>query len=249
MGDFFMAKPKAVTDFDTIYLNDPDGSISGNITANDSSDGGAVYLRSLNGSSVSAKKGLEQITIIEGTYGTFKVSPNGSYTYTLNPDIKEVPAGGLVERVGYKISDGGGNTDFDYLVITIKGEHTKPVAVDHEVTVTGNFITGDLTAENNVLVSRIGGENLSTPNPNDYSLVFVQPDGSTIVSGQYGNLHIERDGTYTYTLNEGHNFADSASESFQFRIYDDAFGEFANSQTTDVGILKISIPAHTPELV
>lgn len=240
-----MAKPTAVTDFDTIYLNDPDGSISGNITANDTSDGGAIYLRSLNGSSVNGKKGAEP-TIIEGTYGTFKVSPDGSYTYTLNPSLKDqpVPAEGWVERVGYKISDGGGNTDFDYLIITIKGEHTKPVAIDQEVTVTGNFITGDLTADSNIFVSRIGGENFATPTPNDFNLTFVQPDGSTVISGLYGDLQIERDGTYTYTLNAaGHDLTDGATERFQFRIYDDAFGEFANSQTTDVGVLKISIPA------
>lgn len=243
-----MAKPKAVADFDTIYLNDPDGSISGNITSNDTSDGGAIYLRSLNGTTVGAKQGLEQITIIKGEFGVFKVSPNGSYTYTLNPGIKEVPVGGLVERVSYKISDGGGNTDFDYLTITIKGEHTKPVALDQSVTVTGNFITGDLTAENNIFVSRIGGENFATSNPNDFNLKSVQADGSTVISGLYGDLHIERDGTYTYTLNDaGHNLTDGATERFQFRIYDDAFGEFANSQTTDVGVLKISIPAHTPE--
>ncbi|MBD9388213.1 Ig-like domain-containing protein [Agrobacterium sp. AGB01] len=246
-----MAKPTAVADFDTIYLNDPDGSISGNITANDSADGGAIYLRSLNGSTVGAKKGLEQITIIEGTYGTFKVSPNGNYTYTLHPDIKEVPAGGLVERVGYKVSDGGGRTDFDYLTITIKGEHTKPVAVNQTVEVSGNFISGDLTAENHISVSRLGGENFSTANHNDYILKFVQPDGSTVINGLYGDLHIERSGAYTYTLNEaGLGLTEAATERFQFRIYDDAFGEFDNAQTTDVGVLKISIPAlSTPDLL
>ncbi|WP_313618241.1 Ig-like domain-containing protein [Agrobacterium sp.] len=243
-----MAKPTAVADFDTIYLNDPDGSIFGNITANDTSDGGAIYLRSLNGTTVGAKKGLEQVTYIEGKYGIFEVSPNGNYKYTLNPDMKdkEVPVGGWVERVGYKISDGGGNTDYDYLTITIKGEHIKPVAVDKEVTVTGNLITGDLTADDNIFVGRIGGENLATANPNDFSLKFVQPDGSTVISGLYGDLHIDRDGTYTYEVYKGHNFSETVSERFQFRIYDDAFGEFAdNSQTTDVGVLKISIPAHT----
>lgn len=245
-----MAKPTATADFDTIYLNDDDGLISGNITANDTTDSGPIYLRSLNGSSVVAKQGLEQITTIEGTYGTFKVSPNGSYTYSLHKDIVEVPAEGLVEKVGYKISDGGGKTDYDYLTITIKPNHVKPVAEDQAQTVLGDSVSGDLTAEGNVFVSRAGAENLNTPSTHDYSSVFVQNDGSTVVSGQYGDLHVQRDGDYTYTLNEaGQNLTADATESFQFRIYDDAYGEFPNAQTTDVGILKISIPAHTPELV
>lgn len=243
-----MAKPTANTDFDTIYLNDPNGSISGNITANDTTDSGPIYLRSLNGSSVGAKQGLDQVTTIEGTYGVFKVSPNGSYTYTLNADIGEVPAGGFVERVGYKISDGGGKTDYDYLVISIKPQHVKPVAEDQSQTVLGDSVSGDLTSEGNVFVSRVGGENLSTLNPHDYSMVFVENNGTTIISGQYGDLHVERNGDYNYVLNDaGQNLDVATTESFQFRIYDDAFGEFPNAQTTDVGILKISIPAHSPE--
>lgn len=240
-----MAKPVAKADYDTIYINDPDGTISGNITANDSSDNGQVFLRSLNGASVGAKQGLDQVTIIEGTYGTFKVSPNGNYTYTLKAGLGQVPADGFVEKVGYKISDGTGKTDYDYLTITIKPEHTKPVAVDQSVSVNGNSVSGDLTAEGYVSVSRAGSENLLTANPNDYNFKFVQPDGSTVVSGHYGDLHIQRDGTYTYDLNDlGKGLTEAASETFQFRVYDDAFGEFPNSQTTDVGVLKISIPPH-----
>lgn len=242
-----MAKPVATTDYDTIYINDPDATISGNITANDSTDNGQIFLRSLNGTSVGAKEGLDQVTIIEGTYGTFKVSPNGNYTYTLKENIGPVPAEGLVEKVGYKISDSSKQTDYDYLIITIKPEHTKPVAVDQSVTVNGDSVSGDLTAEGYVSVSRAGSENLSTPNPHDYNFKFVQPDGSTVVSGHYGDLHIQRDGTYTYDLNDlGKGLTETASETFQFRVYDDAFGEFPNSETTDVGILKISIPHNEP---
>ena len=245
-----MAKPTANADFDTIYLNDPNHSISGNITANDTTDSGPIYLRSLNGSSVGAKQGVDQVTTIEGTYGTFTVSPNGSYTYTLHGNIVEVPAGGLVERVGYKISDGGGKTDFDYLTISIKPQHVKPVAEDQAKIVDGDSVSGDLTSEGNVFVSRVGGENLATLNPHDYSMVFVENNGTTIISGQYGDLHVERGGDYTYVLNDaGHNLDVAATESFQFRIHDEAFGggDFTNAQTTDVGILKISIPAHSPD--
>jgi len=244
-----MAKPVAVADYDTIYINDPDHSIKGNITANDISNGGPIYLRSLNGEKVDAKHGLDYVSIIEGDYGTFKVKPNGDYEYTLKSGLS-VPAEGLVEKVGYKISDGGGKTDYDYLTITIKPEHTKPVAVDQSVSVSGNSVSGDLTSEGYVSVSRVGSEIASTPNPNDYSFKFVQPDGTTVVSGQYGDLHIHRDGSYTYDLNaNGVAQNHTVSETFQFRIYDDAFGDFPNAETTDVGILKISIPHSEPVAV
>ena len=240
-----MAKPVAVADYDTIYTNDPDGLIKGNILANDDANGGPMYLRSLNGTTVNAKSNLPPVTEIKGEYGTFFVKPNGDYEYKLNSGLS-VPANGLVEKVGYKISDGSGNTDYDYLTISIKGQHTKPVAVDQDKMVTGDSVSGDLTSEGYVSVSRVGAENTATSDPHDYNFKFVQPDGSTVVAGQYGNLHVERDGTYTYELNDaGHNLTSAASETFQFRIYDDAFGDFPNSQTTDVGILKISIPHDT----
>ncbi len=240
-----MVKPVAVKDYDTIYINDPDGTITGNITANDTIDSGTIYLRSLNGASVGAKQGMNQVTEIKGEYGTFFVKPNGDYEYKLNAGLS-VPTGGLTEKVGYKISDGGGNTDYDYLIITIKPEHTKPVALDQVVTVSGNSVSGDLTAEGYVMVNRAGAENFATVTPGDYNLKFVQPDGSTVINGKYGDLHIERDGSYTYDLNgAGLSLTEGARETFQFRVYDDAFGEFANAQTTDIGVLKISIPPHS----
>lgn len=81
--------------------------ISGNLLSNDSSDNGHLFLRAFDGASVGAKSGMNQITEIQGEYGTFFVKPDGSYTYVLSDAAKIGFTNGelLQEKVSYKISD------------------------------------------------------------------------------------------------------------------------------------------------
>lgn len=247
-----MVKPVATTDTNTIYAGDADG-ISGNLLANDVDNGSKLTLRFLNGERV-ADNGKGGDNTVEGTYGTFTIYNDGSYVYKLHPGVVPAPGEELIERVSYKVANSSGETDFDYLKITIKAPNQKPVATDDFVSVdtilnnvSGNVLTNDYDPDGGSLqVARAGGENTTTPNPNDYLLKFVNEVGNTVIQGEYGTLTIDRAGNFTYQLDTGDidyinlNGA-RATDSFQYRISDDEFGAFPNNQTTDVGILHIAV--------
>lgn len=264
-----MAKPVATTDYAGIYVGASSNEVVGNLLANDiPAAGDTLYLRQLGGISVNAKHGMNYETTVLGQYGTFFVKPDGSYRYELDKTNTAVLAlhdnQSLTEKVSLKISNGNGETDFDYLNLTIHaGTNHKPQAVDDFVstngglTAKGNVIANDIDLDSGtkLMVGRAGGENTATLNPNDYSLHFVATAGTTTVQGVYGTLEIDRSGNYTYHLDT--NDADyvglngaHAVDNFQYRMYDDAFGTVPNSNSTDVAILHVSIndtiPTATP---
>ncbi|MGO6905181.1 Ig-like domain-containing protein, partial [Rhizobium ruizarguesonis] len=124
-----LAKPVAVDDVSSASENDV---ISGNLLDNDLAGGsGNMFLNFFDGERVLAKT-AGQITDIEGEYGTFHVKADGSYTYTLNEAAKAGFVDGmtLTETIGYKISDGAGNTDVGHFTLDIHGVTSPPVAVD-----------------------------------------------------------------------------------------------------------------------
>jgi autoaggregation protein RapA/B/C len=238
--------PTLVDDRDTTN----NGVATGNVLENDST--GAI-LRFVDGARI-GPKGASEI-IVSGTYGEFTFKPNGDYTYALYTGDQAVAVPpGATDRVSYKISDGSGKTDFGYLTIDVLPASTRPVAVDDFATIdedgfaSGNVLSNDFDPDGGtVMVSRAGGENTATANPNDFILKFVQPGQfDTVVEGKYGFLSIGRDGEFKYTLNAGDadtlalNGAE-AVDKFQYRIYDDEFGTAPDAQTTDIGILHIAI--------
>ncbi|MGY3611390.1 Ig-like domain-containing protein, partial [Bradyrhizobium sp. Lot11] len=124
-----LEKPVAVDDVSSVSENDV---ISGNLLDNDLAGGsGNLFLTFLDGERVLAKKD-GAITDIEGEHGTFHVKADGSYSYTLHEAAKVgfVKGMTLTETVGYKISDGSGNTDVGHFKLDIHGVTSPPVAAD-----------------------------------------------------------------------------------------------------------------------
>lgn len=123
-------KPIAVDDHLSFSEND---LISGNLLSNDHDpDSSALYLRFFDGVRVDAKRSMTetQETIVQGEYGTFRLHPDGSFTYQLDHSleaVKNLSAGEhLTERVTYKMSDGGGATDTGVLDLKINGSDEPP---------------------------------------------------------------------------------------------------------------------------
>ncbi|MBX5066910.1 Ig-like domain-containing protein [Rhizobium lentis] len=172
--------------------------ISGNLLSNDSSDNGHLFLRAFDGASVGAKSGMNQITEIQGEYGTFFVKPDGSYTYVLSDAAKIGFTNGelLQEKVSYKISDGSGHTDVGLFTLNIQGVTQKPIAVDDVYSFTegsaigGNVLDNDIPGDNGKMFLR---QFLSTQ-------VDSKADAVTDVQGTYGTFHVKADGTFTYDL-------------------------------------------------
>jgi VCBS repeat-containing protein len=123
---------------------------------------------------------------VAGSYGTFSILADGTWTYTLDNDDPAVQA--LAE--GQTVTDSFTVTSFDgtateTIEITITGTNDVPV-------ITGTT-TGDV-AEDGTLVAT-GTITVDDPDTGESS---VQPQSN--VAGSYGTFSILANGTWTYTL-------------------------------------------------
>ncbi|MBX4913123.1 VCBS domain-containing protein [Rhizobium bangladeshense] len=117
------AKPTAVDDLLVFFEHD---WIRGDMLRLASDPEGAdMYVRFVNGVRIDAKHGPDHETIIQGKYGTFKVKPDGYFTYELDYTLDVVKNLGkfdqLIEKLSYKMSDGSGGTDLGVLTLAIDG--------------------------------------------------------------------------------------------------------------------------------
>ncbi|GGD66273.1 MULTISPECIES: calcium-binding lectin RapA2 [Rhizobium] len=208
-------------------------AISGNLLANDTSDGN-LFLRFFDQQSVGAKQGNSQVTEIQGDYGTFFVKPDGSYTYVLSDAAKVNFTNGelLQEKVSYKISDGAGHTDVGLFTLNIQGvTQVKPIAVDDHYSfnegsaIGGNVLDNDIAGDNGHLFLRqFAGTNVSG-----------SPSATTDVAGTYGTFHVKADGSFTYDLAADIAPGDHVTETIQYYKISDGEGH------TDVGVLTLNI--------
>jgi autoaggregation protein RapA/B/C len=109
-------KPIAVDDH---YSFTEGSAIGGNVLDNDiAGDNGKLFLRQFLGTSVNGDPNAT--TDIAGTYGTFHVKADGSFTYDLTADLHD--GQNVTETIQYyKISDGEGHTDVGVLTLNITG--------------------------------------------------------------------------------------------------------------------------------
>ncbi|MBP2447837.1 Ig-like domain-containing protein [Rhizobium leguminosarum] len=114
-------KPIAVDD---VYSFTEGHAIGGNVLDNDiAGDNGKMFLRQFLTTKVDGNN--DAVTDVAGTYGTFHVKSDGTFTYELTHDIA---AGDQVTEVlrYYKISDGEGHTDTAKVTLNITGTDALP---------------------------------------------------------------------------------------------------------------------------
>ena len=194
-----------------------------------------------------------------GTYGKLTVHADGSYTYQANNDIKvggsRIVSGQTVtDTFNYTVSDTDGDTDIAVLTITINGTNEAPTAVNDYNTIT------------------VGGSAISKTDANGVDSNDADMEGDTItvngirtgdegetgttgtvgspLTGTYGTLTLNADGSYTYELDpnnsdlkkipSGHSFY----ETFTYTITDEA-GQTATAQL----IIKINGVNDAPSAV
>ncbi len=164
------------------------------------------------------------ITTTLGKYGTLIVGPNGNYMYrqnNANPEVSALNDGQtLTDRFAYTVTDGVLNSTAN-LVITINGKGelaagAVPVAEDYAVSIVENSneaVAGALLAfgqGNARKVSQVNGA------------AVADGSASTTISGQYGRLVINPDGTYRYSLDETKLFnldqGQTANEVFTYTV-------------------------------
>src|SRR5439155_1120235 len=135
-----------------------------------------------------------------GTYGTLHLNADGSYTYTLDnskqADHALPDCANATNSYTYTNSDNHGGSSSTSLDITVTGTNDAPVAVADTNSVTedtppnpvgGNVLTNDTDVD-------VGDTHTVTAVT--LSLHVALP----ILAGTYGTLHLNADGSYTYTL-------------------------------------------------
>ncbi|KAI2693653.1 retention module-containing protein [Pseudomonas sp. TNT3] len=240
VDDLPSAKP------DSAHVNEG-GTVSGNVLDNDigGSDGPAVGgavvgVRAGGNTSTSVSGGLN--TNINGNYGYLTLDANGNATYHSNPNSVGTP--GATDVFTYTVRDADG--DESTTTITIDVCNSKLLAAsDTDVTVFEKAL--DLTKDGNDLAAGtvIGSEPGNTGETSAGTLVGSVTGASgavtyTLVSnatGTYGQMLLNADGTYTYTLTSApktspnaNDGANTLSESFTYKATD-ALG---NSTTSTI---------------
>ncbi|MBB3539883.1 VCBS domain-containing protein [Rhizobium sp. BK399] len=164
-----------------------------------------------------------------GTYGTLYLnSATGAYSYVPNDGAIEALKKGATESFTLTVTDGAGASDSRTLTITLDGTNDTPVAVadTNMVKEAGVGTLGDWKAEGNVLSNDSDRDAGDTKVVSDLKDADIHAFGVFVKNGDYGVLELNRNGSYTYILN---NFdkdtnrlaqGETAHETFTYTVRD-----------------------------
>ncbi|TGV69307.1 hypothetical protein EN792_065255, partial [Mesorhizobium sp. M00.F.Ca.ET.149.01.1.1] len=246
--------PTAKADTDAAQSGE---TVTGNVEAGTSTHGtGAADTAGADGIASVAWTGAvtsNGVMTVTGAHGVLTVFANGDYSYQATPNA---PTG--TDVFHYTITDGDGDTSPATLTIDVTGSQplVKPeVAAVNEAGIDTTPPAGDL-GPGTVDGSHAGDGTETTKG----QLIFSDPDGATVtgvqagdvgsdvsgnvgtnINGTYGILHVNADGTYTYTLtspeanvpagNDGAN-VQPGQDVFTFTVTD----SFGNTSTSTISI-------------
>ncbi|WP_409261488.1 Ig-like domain-containing protein, partial [Pseudomonas putida] len=221
--------PQAHCDFVSVYKGD---EVRGNVLYNDvvgadvRSDGNYVVgVRAGHDTSTSAIGQLNSQVL--GQYGYLTIDEKGNAIYHSSPDV--VSPRDAVDTFVYTIRDADGDESTTTLTINVH-DATLVACVDRDVTVFEKAL--DLHKDGNDLVagSTTGSEPTSTGETASGSLAGSVSGGVGALTyslvgnavGQYGQISVNPDGSYTYTLTSPANTPgdDSAVENFTYKATD-----------------------------
>ncbi len=224
--------------------NNESGDTTGDVLANDTdADGDASLV-------VSAISGGTLGQGVAGTYGTLTLNANGSYSYVANQSGADGLAANATatDVFTYTVSDGTGTTDTATLTITVKG--VGPVASNDTGSVNEDA-TLSVNAGSGVTSNDTGGDTESlavtairtgTESGSGSSGTVGQS-----LTGTYGTLTINADGSYTYVADQAAADAldpgDSATDTFTYTVADD------DDKNTDTGEIVITVNGTNDDIV
>ena len=236
--------PKAVAD--TASLTEGQTLLTGNVLTNDASGadgfGGVVGVKA--GSEISTPVSTGVGVAIAGTYGVLTIAADGSTTYHANPNVAN--NGNVTDTFTYSVADKDGDISTTTLTITItdaglKATNVNDVTVFEAALPSGSHPDSPLEAGSGTVVGYVtGGVGALT-----YSLAGADTNGN--VSSQYGTLHLNADGTYTYTLISAPQVPGLGTLDTFTLVTTDSVGNQVESQVT----IKIvdDVPTAVPDAV
>ncbi|WP_236173356.1 VCBS domain-containing protein [Pseudomonas pseudonitroreducens] len=187
-------------------------------------------------------------TDLAGRYGMLLLNADGSYRFAVNnldPTVQSLRTYNdtLTEVFTYTVSDGHGKAITRTFSVIIHGQNDTPIAGDDTSTAieaggtlnttpgapaTGNVLLNDLDVDGAaygetkvVDAARSGDKNGSG------ALIDLSVSGG-VLTGSYGTLVLNANGTYTYTVNDSLaavqalKLGDSLVETFTYRMHDTA---------------------------
>ncbi len=203
------------------------GPITGNVLTNDSDIDRGTTLNvtgitplaaqvSLSISAPGGGGGPQQLpsSIAAGTFGTITMNPDGSYSYTLdkgNADFIALRGGQTAtEKFEYTISDGAGGTAKAVLSIVVTGENDGPTVSNVSGNVTEDAITNKSTG-NIVIADPDISQIVSITSVNGTAFT----GSSTSITGVFGNLSLNSNGNWTYTLDNSRAATNALAQNTQ----------------------------------
>jgi large repetitive protein len=242
--------PTARADIDSVTEG---GSASGNVlTGLDTSSGvagadiagadsftaggGVVGVRAAGADTTTAVAGGTG-SAIAGLYGSLTLGANGSYTYVSTPDAV---ASNQPDVFVYTVRDADGDLSTTTLTLNVANVTVTAADTDALVNEAGLAIGSDPSATSEVFngaITPAGGVG-------GYTYTLTTP-----ITGTYGNLALNSDGTYTYTLTSPFDTSPDANNSTNTEQGRDSFGyrvTDANGNTV-TGTILVDIVDDVPK--
>ena len=251
------AAPVAVNDTDTI--NAGASAATGSVTTNDTdSDDSTSDLKvrgvgtGAEGSSL-ANKNVG--SAISGTYGTFTLNQDGSYSYdvTGNAATIALAAGATAtDTFSYKVRDDETNAgtkaiDIGTITFTITGINESPTATNDNITV--STTDGSTTTVSNGSTNDLDGNDTDGDGDSisitNFASGSTEGSGTTFsagseITGTYGTLTLNADGSYTYVLSSTLT-DDESKNAGSDPVYDNFWYTISDGNSTDTAVLQIKI--------
>ncbi|MCP8635849.1 retention module-containing protein [Pseudomonas mosselii] len=225
------------------------GTVSGNVLDNDTSGAdvradGKYVVGVRAGSDTSTSASGQLGTQVQGQYGYLTLDAQGNATYHANPNA--VAPAGATDVFVYTVRDSDGDESTTTITIDVR-DCSLIAGADSEVTVYEKAL--DLTKDGNDLAAGnvVGSQPGSTAETASGSLVSSISGGTgaltfTLVgnaTGQYGQIQLNADGSYTYTLTSAPNSPNHVNdgpnvltETFTYQVKD----SLGNSTTSTIVI-------------
>ncbi len=197
-------------------------------------------------------------TTLVGTYGTLTLNADGSYTYAADQDAADNLKRGdsAIDYFNYTVTDGS-RTDTGVIAITVSGISDPPVtrddtlAVDAGATATKNAAKGVLKNDTDPDGDTLTVDSIRTGRENKTG---TSGTVGTALTGSYGDLTINSDGSYEYKANNAGrlNPGQTATEYFTYTATDTDTSVAAQIAITVTGINdppELLYPVRDPNIV
>ena len=201
----------------------------------------AVRTGSESGSGSAGQVGVK----LSGEYGDLTLSSSGAYTYTANNAAALTANQTATDNFAYTISDGKGGFDTATLSITISGVNDKPSAGNDTASVNEKD-TLTVLAANGVIQSGQSTGGVDSDPDGSLTVTAVRTGSETgsgtpgtigqVLTGSYGDLTLQSDGSYTYVANHADSLAQDVvkADVFTYTVSDGQSG-------TDTATLTINV--------